>query len=154
MRPSFSNFLRQTSAVDASRGSIAGVGLLLVRARWDPAAPGAPTPAQLRALATQLLQQGAKTCASSVSIGTGEAAGPQALANVDAAPAGLEHVFALQTARLEDQPQLARVFAEAAASLLASSIWHAQASYQFSSRVRHADVAQLARAAPRLDLMP
>lgn len=154
MRPSFSNFLRQTYTVDASCGSVAGIGLLLVRARWDPAAPGAPTRAQLKTLAAQLLQQGANACASSVTIGTGEAAGPQALTNVDAAPAGLEHLFALQTARLEDLPLLGRVFAEATAGLLAPSIWHAQASYQFSSRVLHSDVAQPVRPAPRLDLMP
>ncbi|MEO6017431.1 MAG: hypothetical protein ABIP46_09250 [Polaromonas sp.] len=154
MRPSFSNFLRQTYTVDATSGPVAGVGLLLVRARWDPAASSAPTPAQLQALTGQLLKQGAQACASSVTIGTGEAAGPQAMANVDAAPAGLEHVFALQTARLEDLPLLGQVFTEAAAGLLASSIWHAQAFYQFSSRVLHSDVAQPLRPAPRLDLMP
>ena len=154
MRHSFSNFLRQTYTINASCGSVAGVGLLLVRARWDPAAPDAPTPAQLKAMATQLLQQGANACVSSVTIGTGEAAGPQAMANVDAAPAGVEHVFALQTARLEDLPLLGQLFAKAAADLLASSIWQSQASYQFSSRVLHADVAQATRPAPRLDLMP
>ena len=154
MRPSFSNFLRQTYSVDATSGTAAGVGLLLVRARWDPADSNAPTPAQLQALAGNLLQQGAKACATRVTIGTGEAAGPQAMANVDAAPAGLEHVFALQTARLDDLPLLGEVFSEIAAGLLASSIWHAQSSYQFSSRVLHADVAQPLRPAPRLDLMP
>ena len=154
MRPSFSNFLRQTYTIDANCGKVAGVGLLLVRARWDPAAPGAPTPAQLKALATQLLQQDANACAINVTVGTGEAAGPQALANVDAAPPGVEHVFALQTARPEDLPLLGQLFSKAAADLLASSLWQSQASYQFSSRVLHADVAQATRPAPRLDLMP
>lgn len=153
MRPSFRNFLRKTYTSDVNMGVVLGTGLQVFRVLWDAEDTKKPTPAQLEILAQELLRQGAKVCVTQVQIGFSTPAGPQAIANTDIAPSGVEHIFFLHTASFDCLHLLGKLFADVAGELLNSSLWHQSAAYQFSSLVLNTNVAQISRPAARLDLM-
>lgn len=154
MRPSFRNFLRRIYTLDAGVGVGVGVALMVVRAVWDTQHAVAPSQATFDAFAGALLRNGALCCAMHVRIGLATEAGPQALANVDDAPPGMERLFMLHTTNTSHLDQLKRVFDETLAALPVPPRWQRQATYRLASRVLHAEVTQPSRPAPRLDLMP
>lgn len=153
MRPSFSNFLRKTGPVIVQAGHSAGCAVSLVRWVWPEAS--APTPAELQAFADQLLHAGAGLGATRVRIQAVETAGPQALKNVDSAPAGKEYIGMVETFEPNPFGPLAQTIESVEALVWrVAPMWRDVGSYRMASRVAHADVAAPTRPAPRLALMP
>lgn len=153
MRPSFSNFLRKTGPVAVRSGHSAGCAIFLVRWVWSIAS--APTPTELQAFADQVLQSGAHLGVTRVRIQAVDTAGPQALKNVDSAPAGTEYIGMVETFEPDPFELLAeRVASAEALAWRAAPLWRDVGSYRMASRVVHTDVAAPTRPAPRLDLMP
>lgn len=153
MRPSFSNFLRKTGLVCAQAGNTAGCAVSLVRWVWPQAS--APSAAALQRYADQLLFAGAAHGVTRVRIQAVETAGPQALRNVDSAPAGMEFVGIVDSFEPDVSDALARLAASTETHAWAvPPLWRAVGSYRMASRVQHADVAAPTRPAPRLNLMP
>jgi hypothetical protein len=153
MRPSFSNFLRKTGPVAAQAGDVLGCAVSLTRWVWSPEA--APTEAALQAMAQHLLGVGAPLGVTRVRLQRVEIAGPQALGNVDSAPAGAEYIGIVETFEPDRFDALAALAATAQATHWPTrALWSGSGSYRLASRVVHADVAAPTRPAPRLDLMP
>lgn len=153
MRPSFANFLRKTGPVAAQAGTVLGCAVSL--ARWVWPSETAPGQSQLQAMADHLLRAGASLGVTRVRLLRVEAAGPQALGNVDRAPAGIEYVAVVETFESDRFEALAELVASAERThWRAPPLWRETGSYRLASRVVHADVASPTRPAPRLDLMP
>ncbi len=154
MRPAFRNFLRRIYTVDSGAGEGIGSVLMVARTVWDAARDDAPSHSVLNAFAHSMLRESAAGCAMRVQVGLATTAGPQALANVDDAPDGVERLFMLHATNSAHLARLMPVFADVAARMLTRPLWHRQACYSLASHVLHAEVAQPKRPAPRLDLMP
>lgn len=153
MRPSFSNFLRKTGPVAVQVGNTYGCAVSLVRWVWAP--ESAPTPQELENFAQRLLQAGAALGVARVRLQAVDTAGPQALKNVDSAPAGTEWIAIVDTIEPDQFEALAQMVADTErATWRVTPIWRGSGSYRMASRVHHADVAAPVRPAPRLDLMP
>lgn len=153
MRPSFANFLRKTGPVAVQAGSVLGCAASLVRWVWPQDA--APSQVELQGMADRLLQAGTTLGVTRVRIQRVENAGPQALGNVDSAPAGTEYIGIVETF----EPDRFESLTEFVESVEASHwrvvpLWREAGSYRLVSNVQHADVKARARPAPRLDLMP
>jgi hypothetical protein len=153
MRPSLAGFLRKAGPVVASTGHVLANALTVTRLVWP--AGRAPGRVLWQAVAERALAAAAGPGATRVRIQQVEAAGPQALANVDDAPPGAEFVVLLDhvaEAMPVSQPGVAR---QAIASCgAAAPLWWREATFRLASQVRHDDVAAAARPAPRIDLMP
>ncbi|MBN9408416.1 MAG: hypothetical protein J0H69_04615 [Burkholderiales bacterium] len=153
MRLSMRDFLRKTGNVVASAGSVQGAVLAAVRMVWLGAPGAAP---DWPAFAAGLLADGAPACMSRVRIQQVVAAGAQAIANHDEAPAGEEFLCLAESSDAAALDALADCVTRRLDALAPSRrpgwVWHSR--YRFACRVDHADVAAATRPAPRLDLMP
>jgi hypothetical protein len=155
MRPSLCSFVRRTYDLLADTGPTLGSTTWVRRAVFT--APGAPKldAARAAALAAELLARGEPACLTRAAIGHQRPSGPQAIANVDTAPAGDEYVFLLDIAGhagSADAAALSALFDRAAAPALPRPDWQADAMYGLLSSVRHVDVQCPARPPPRNDL--
>lgn len=153
MRPSFSNFLRKTGLVCAQAGHTQGCTAAIVR--WVWAQGTAPTGEVLQAFADRLLRDGAAAGVTRVRLQAVQAAGPQALKNVDRAPEGAEYIGLVESFEPGGVETLATLLSRVEASAWPQAPrWRELGGYRLASRVQHADVAAPTRPAPRLDLMP
>jgi hypothetical protein len=153
MRPSFANFLRKAGPVLAATGVVQGEGLSISRLVWPLGK--APPAASWPAVAQELLAGQFKGFATRMRIQQVQPTGPQALRNVDAAPAGDEVLVLLEQAGGVTPVETgALVLAAVRAQGQPAPLWHDTTTYRFASQVRHEDVAATIRPTPRLDLMP
>jgi hypothetical protein len=152
MRPSFRNFLRKTCILHSDTGCGKGAGVLVVRAVWSPSTE--PSGESLDLFSSLLLRRGAEFCAMRVQTGKVHHAGPQALANVDAAPQGMEYIFIVHTSRPQELEQLSRKAETVITEVFGPPAWKHDSCYQFSSVVTHDEVKGPIRPEARVDLMP
>ena len=154
MRPALSQFLRKPCRQVALAGASRASALLVLRAVLIDGSDGAMTQS-----AHRLLAEGARHNVTSVTVGRVESAGPQAMQNVDEAPAGHEWIFLVEATaveRLDGIEALARSLIQAATHQDLdngkSAPWFAASHYRYASSVTHHDVAGPSRPAPRTDL--
>ncbi len=153
MRPSFSNFLRKTGPVAVQAGSVLGCAASLVRWVWPQVA--APSQGELQGMADHLLGTGATLGLTRVRIQRVENVGPQALGNVDRAPAGAEYIGIVESFEPDRFDSLSQLVESVEAShWRVAPLWREAGGYRLVSHVLHADVKARARPASRLDLMP
>ncbi|MBP7566422.1 MAG: hypothetical protein KA795_10460 [Burkholderiaceae bacterium] len=153
MRLSMRDFLRKTGNVVASAGSVQGAVLAVVRMVWSDVSGAAP---DWHAFAAGLLADGAPACMSRVRIQQVVAAGAQAMANQDDAPAGMEYLCLTESSDAAALDALVACVTRRLDALAPSRRpdWVRHSRYRFACRVDHSDVAAATRPAPRLDLMP
>jgi hypothetical protein len=153
MRPSFSGFLRKTGMVVASAGNSLGSVACAVRMVWNDGAK--LTKPIVQTLAERILRSGAAHHVSRCRFMQVQTVGPQALANVDAAPSGLEYICLVEAFSTRSLALLASTVRSAlGVETIPAPIWSHESHYALSSSVRHSDVAGSVRPQPRLDLMP
>lgn len=152
MRPSFANFLRKTGPLVATAGVVLGETLCAVRMVWSPGQ--SPAADHWTAVAQALLAARFDGFVTRVRVQQVEAAGPQALRNVDAAPIGDEFLVFVEQASPAPLDAGTLTLAALASVGQRAPTWQQASTYRFASQVRHQDVAAAVRPAPRTDLMP
>jgi hypothetical protein len=152
MRPSFSNFVRKTGRVVAVAGHILGTAIELTRLVY--ARGHAPGSGDWQRTADRLFHVASQAGVTRVRVQQVEPAGPQAIANADAAPAGNEFVILMECFDEARLNSIRRHVDDALSTAGPSApIWAAHNAYRFASRVHHDDVAAPERPEPRVDLM-
>jgi hypothetical protein len=153
MRPSFSGFLRKTGMVVGSAGNSLGSVACAVRLVWNEDAR--LTQPMMQMLAERVLRSGAAHDVCRCRLMQVQTVGPQALANVDAAPSGQEYICIVEAFSARSLALLAgAVHAALSAQAIPAPAWSHESRYALSSSVRHSDVAGATRPHPRLDLVP
>lgn len=163
MRPAFANFLRKPCRQVAVEGATQGAALLVLRVVWRERTDEAAVARGAR----RVLIDGAKKVVTKVTAGRVQTAGPQAMRNVDDAPAGDDWVFLIEATSTETLKDVEALAKSILASLpsdpehphsqpdsKAQSPWFAATHYRYASQVMHADVARPGRPSPRTELMP